>query len=260
MHRCSILSFSETVALNFSLKGWIDGFVLSDAFQDDQNPILFISWKFESRKTRRSPFDFNILLILKFKILWNYRLEFFKKKLRRTILSKIGFLVKLIWCMYDQSGSCPINWKKSQRDCARCFRVLSWTFWILIPKNHRFTITMTSWQNFQFLSRKVSWNNGLNFRMFLEAKKIYESLLKKRKTTKNIMISWIWFLQFFHHPDFSGHWKKNKLSNFFAGCVFPVLWDGKNTKNKDFPHLSKPLFNNSSCWIYSVFKKIHLNK
>ena len=220
-----------------------------------------LGWKFESRKTRRSPFDFHILLILKFKILWNYRLEFFKKNSVDTILSKFGFLVKLIWCMYDQSGSCPINWKKIPAQLRLLFSCTLMNFLIFDPKKPPFHDHHEFMTKISVLVKKSQLEQRAQFpisKCSSKQKKYMNLFWKREKPPKILWLHEYGFCYFSTILIFPGT-KKNKLSNFFAGCVFPVLWDGKNTKSKDFTHLSKSLFDNSSCWIYSVFEKIHQN-
>ena len=67
------------------------------------NNLLFCSlgWILNGPKTRKGSIDFHIWSIFKPKVLKHYRLEIFWRNFRRIYLVKIGFLLKLIWCMYD---------------------------------------------------------------------------------------------------------------------------------------------------------------
>ena len=61
------------------------------------NVLLFCSlgWNLEGPKTRNCSFDFHVSSIFKIIILWNYRLEFFWKNLRRNCLVKIRFPLEI---------------------------------------------------------------------------------------------------------------------------------------------------------------------
>ena len=108
---CSILSFLKTTGSNSSFKVWNDGVVLLNEFHVEQTPNLFIgsdSWWVENAK---KSIWFSYFVDLQTQNSKKLLAWILPKNSFVIILSKFDFLLKLIWCMYDQSSFCPIDGK-----------------------------------------------------------------------------------------------------------------------------------------------------